>query len=108
MHNDELEVELVECNDILIPQAVVEQIEIDDEGHKLLDELLGLLVEVLEHSDSDEPLVLDIMLEVEVEDGMVEGEHMIMIVITIEDDEDEVADILGLHQLVLQTQLQLV
>ena len=108
MHNDELDDELVECNDVLIPQIVVEQIEIDDELDQIIEVVLGVLDEVLEHSDNDEPLVLDIMLDDDEVVGMVEVELMIMIAIMIEDDEEEVVDILGQLLLVHTTQHQLV
>lgn len=106
--NDELDDELVEWSHIIILILIVDVIGLDDEHHKLLDELPGLLVEVLEVSDNDELLVLDIMLDDDEDDGMVDDELMIAIVIMIEDDDEDEVDILGPHQLVRRILLHLV
>lgn len=108
MHNDELDDEYIECNDVLIQQIAVEKIEIDDELDLIIEGVLGVLDEVLEHSDSDEPLALDITLDDDEDDGIDEVEPMIMIVIMMEDDEVEVVDMYGLQQTVNIIQNQLV
>jgi hypothetical protein len=108
LHNDERDDELVEWSELVIVILPPDKIGLDDERHKLLDELPGLLIEVLEVSDNEVRLVPDIMLDDDDDDGMDDDELMIAMVITTEDEVEDEVDILGLHQLVLHIQLQLV
>ena len=106
--NDDHDDELVEWSDIIIVIILLDKIGPDDERRKLLDELPGLPIEVLEVSDNDELLVLDIMLDEDEDDGMDDDELMIVIAIMTEDEVEDEVDILGLHQLVRIIQLLLV